>query len=98
MKSTEEWVEQIWEAAQHLSEEHLHDTELPAIIKAIKLEAMQEGMSKAADIAWQTSQQFADYDQDRDGRMVGSAAYQDIITAARKLTEENYDQIDNPGD
>ena len=55
--------------------------------RAIQLDAIKEGMIRAAEITRQVGLQYGDYDISRDGRVVGNAANQSILAAAELLTK-----------
>jgi len=96
MKTAEEWCSSRAEWIAKIDGtklEWLKDTDWYRdrinLTKQIQLDAMKEGMRRAAEQARQTGLLYGDYDPSRDGRIVGNAAQEDILTAAEQLTEKD---------
>ena len=85
MKTAEEWTTHIREAGNHLSSEHLFEVEIPAVVKQIQLDAIREGMLRAADKLTDCG-----YDDCVDRWCRGSRQIkQTILTDAEQLTTKD---------
>lgn len=87
MKTAEEWLEPIKDMTFETRAEQ--DAHTRRYLKQIQLDAMKEGMRRAADNASKIGLQYGDYDPSRDGRIVGNAIRDTIFTAAEQLTEKD---------